>query len=373
MTLVLKGISLNDDPLSNPLVGRFDDRGGEIGRSDHATFTLPDPQRLISRVHARISHAEQAYWIENISSAGQILHNGRPLSSGMRVMLNDGDEVRIGGYRLAVAFEHDATSRTILRGRTTAPIRVVASAPAAARADQAVEAVAPLQAVEAVMPAAEDPGSGEALWRAFQEGVGLELPLPNGPSPEFFRAAGAMLRIAVSGIHRLISMRAVAKSELHADLTMIQVRGNNPLKFAPDAAIALKMLLQPPMRGFLSGPSALRDAVVDLQSHQVGVMAGMRAALDAVLQRFDPTHLEKRLTSRSMIESLIPSQHQARLWELYLTHYRALSEEAQEDFNRFFGQAFLEAYNAQVQSLEAAAGHEAAEAARLYPSAQKAR
>ena len=118
MTLVLRGVSLDDEPLSNPLVGRFDDRGGEIGRSDNATFTLPDPQRLISRVHARISHAEKKYWLQNVSTAGQILHNGRPLSSGMRVSLTDGDELRIGGYRLTVAFENDETSATILRGRT---------------------------------------------------------------------------------------------------------------------------------------------------------------------------------------------------------------------------------------------------------------
>jgi len=104
MTLVLRGLSLNEEPLSNPLVGRFDDRGGEIGRSDNATFTLPDPERLISRVHARISHGNEAYWVENVSAAGPILHNGRPLSSGMRVSLKDGDELRIGGYRLSVAF-----------------------------------------------------------------------------------------------------------------------------------------------------------------------------------------------------------------------------------------------------------------------------
>jgi len=345
-------------------------------------------------VHACISHTEQTYWMQNVSTAGQILHNGRPLSPGMRVSLSDGDEVRIGGYQLAVAFEHDQTSRNILRGRTTAPVRAAfaaapaaassakavggvaqaavaakaAEAPAAAAVPPAESAVGAAQAVSVRAPAAEEAVSAESLWRGFQAGVGVELPLPNGPSPELFSAVGAMVRIAVSGIHRLISMRAVAKSEMHADLTMIQVRGNNPLKFSPDATVALKMLLQPPMQGFLSGPSALRDAVIDLQSHQVGVMAGMRAALGAVLERFDPAQLERRLTSRSVIESLIPSQHRARLWELYLEHYRALNEEAQEDFSRFFGEAFLEAYNAQVRSLEAA-GDDAPVAS--YPAAPR--
>jgi FHA domain-containing protein len=401
MTLVLRGLSLNEEPLSNPLVGRFDDRGGEIGRSDNATFTLPDPERLISRLHARISHAGQAYWIENVSAAGPILHNGRPLSSGMRVSLSDGDELRIGGYRLTASFENDETSATILRGRTAGqpPARAAPAAvprvnapppppprapePALARpaANPSVErpapgapaaapvaarpaAAAPVAARPAaaargtrsarVRPTSESALDGEALWRGFQDGVAMDLPLPNGPSPELFSAIGAMLRIAVNGIHRLIAMRTVAKTEMHADVTMIQVRGNNPLKFSPEAAVALKMLLQPPLQGFLSGPAALRDAVIDLQSHQVGVMAGMRAALGAVLERFDPVQLETRLSSRSFIDALVPSHRRAKLWELYVEHSRALKDEAQDDFGRLFGEAFREAYNAQVRSLEAA-------------------
>jgi FHA domain-containing protein len=231
------------------------------------------------------------------------------------------------------------------------PAAPVAVAPAAAAARPAPGRSA--KPTRARAPG-ESPASADALWRGFQDGVNLELPLPNGPSPEMLSAAGAMLRIAVNGIHRLIAMRTVAKSEMHADLTMIQVRGNNPMKFSPDPAAALKMLLQPPMQGFMSGPAALRDAVIDLQSHQVGVMAGMRAALAAVLDRFDPVQLETQLSSRSFIDALMPSHRRAKLWELYLEHFRALKEEAQEDFGRLFGEAFLEAYNAQVRSLEAA-------------------
>jgi type VI secretion system FHA domain protein len=432
MTLVLRGLSLNEEPLSNPLVGRFDDRGGEIGRSDTATFTLPDPERLISRVHARISHANEAYWVENVSAAGPIFHNGRPLSSGMRVSLKAGDELRIGTYRLSVAFENDENSATILRGRTAAQAPARAAPAAAAKANVALpprtpepeparaapaaaqranvappartpepEAASPLAGpsperaapavpagtaiaarpaaapargtrVARVRPMSESALDGEALWRGFQEGVGIDLPLPNGPSPELFRAIGAMLKIAVSGIHRLIGMRTVAKSEMHADLTMIQVRGNNPLKFAPEAAAALKMLLQPPVHGFMSGPAALRDAVIDLQSHQVGVMAGMRAALAAVLERFDPVQLETKLSSRTFIDALIPSHRRAKLWELYTEHSRALKDEAQDDFGRLFGEAFLEAYNAQVRSLEAAGDEAGGGPAAPHPARPKA-
>ena len=122
MSLVLKGITLDEEPMSRPLIGRFDERGGTLGRSDDATLTLPDPERLISRIQAQIVHRDEHYWLENVSAASAVLHNGRPLSVGMRVILGDGDELRIGGYALQAAFEDEATSATILRGRTVVPL-----------------------------------------------------------------------------------------------------------------------------------------------------------------------------------------------------------------------------------------------------------
>src|ERR1700761_3898034 len=118
MSLVLQGTALNEEPLSQPLIGRLDQRGGTVGRSDNATFTLPDPERMISRTQAQILYRDDGYWIENVSTATSILHNGRPLSAGMRVTLRDGDEIRIGGYTLLASSEDDAASATILRGRT---------------------------------------------------------------------------------------------------------------------------------------------------------------------------------------------------------------------------------------------------------------
>ena len=368
MTLVLQGTALNDEPMTQPLIGRFDERGGTLGRSDTATFTLPDPERMISRVQAQVLYRDDGYWIENVSAASPILHNGRPLSAGMRVVLRDGDEIRVGGYTLLAAFENDAASATILRGRTvvthvdvpqtapkvppTSPPSPSAVAMAPAAPAQARSPAPPPRPPEA--PAATNAASLETLWRAFLEGAGIEFSPSNVPSPELLTAIGAMLRISVGGIHRLVAMRAMAKDEMQADKTMIQVRGNNPLKFAQDAAMALQLVLHPPVRGFLDGPAALDAALIDLQSHQVGMLAGMRSALEAVLDRFDPAKLEAQLTTRSVFESLRPTHHRARLWQLFLEHYRSLREEAREDFERLFGEAFREAYEAQVRSLDAA-------------------
>jgi predicted component of type VI protein secretion system len=358
MNLVLQGISLNEEPMSQPLIGRFDERGGSVGRSDNATFTLPDPERMISRVQAQVLHQDGKYWIENVSAASPILHNGRPLSAGMRVILHEGDELRIGGYTLQAAFEDDETGATILRGRTGSiqQERAPAEPKVAPPAERPVPpAATPRSAVPPARPGTpHTQASAEQLWRAFLDSAGIGAAPLSAPSPELFAAVGAMMRIAIGGIHRLIAMRAMAKDEMQAQMTVIQVRDNNPLKFAPDGLVALQLLLQPPARGFIAGPEALRDALVDLQSHQVGVMAGMRAALERVLARFDPAKLESLLNTRSVFDSMLPAHRRARLWEAYLEHYRSLREEAQEDFQRFFGEAFREAYEEQIRSLEAA-------------------
>ena len=55
-----------------------------------------------------------------------------------------------------------------------------------------------------------------------------------------------------------------------------------------------------------------------------------------------------------MLDSIRPIYRRARLWELYVKHYRSLREEAQEDFQRLSGEAFREAYEAHVLSLDAA-------------------
>jgi FHA domain-containing protein len=198
-------------------------------------------------------------------------------------------------------------------------------------------------------PAASD----AALWRAFCEGAGLDLQLPNGLDEQAMRTIGQVLQAAVAGTLQLIAVRASTKLELRADVTMIQPRANNPLKFAPDAQTGLEQLLVPPPRGFMAGPAAMRDAMNDLVGHSIGTMAGMRAALDGILARFEPNELESKLSGKSLLDSVLPMNRKARLWDLYRQHFDAIREEAQEDFHTLFGKAFLAAYEQQVDRLKA--------------------
>jgi len=188
-----------------------------------------------------------------------------------------------------------------------------------------------------------------ALWVAFCEGVGVRLPAA-AATPESMRSVGTLLRAAVEGMVQLMAVRSATRHELHAQVTVIRPRENNPLKFTPDAQSALEQLLSPPLRGFLPGTAAMRDAMHDLVGHAIGTMAGTRAAFDGMLDRFSPAELEGQLAARSLLD-LLPMHRKSRLWELYLEHYDGIRDEVQDDFHALFGKAFLEAYEQQLERL----------------------
>ena len=607
MTLTLRAVSLNDHPLTQPITAHFDAEGGSVGRSDHNTLALPDPERHISRQHAEISVGDSGYLIKNVGSANPIIVRGQALSRGESAPLVHHDQVRIGGYLLEVIHEEaiDQEASTIVRGRAAvdartspgvarhaagshsaglapraapsggsagmpdpgallsrsnpfadllgdpapAPAPTPAPAPASARvvaaraagavqplidpfadlqpaaagvsplsaawapaevapgrallpedfdpfaapAPKAAASVAPASAsaaagggggrssagggsgafddlIPGTAPASIDqlfglqpgerdpladfmadltppraagssagPGAGAGagsvstdpmamfgalpevrlphdamsapadnvpdmraafrpppvppwplphldaaapseparalsplpgppptpaasddawsgdpreLWAAFCDGAGVALDPPQGINPELMRVVGGLLHAAVAGTLQLMMVRATAKHELRAQVTMIQARNNNPLKFSPDARSALEQMLAPPMRGFLAGPAAMTDAMHDLVGHTIGTMAGTRAALEGVLDRFTPQQLEAKLVSRSMLDSLLPMNRKAKLWELYLHHFDTIRNEAHDDFHTLFGRAFLAAYEQQLDRLQ---------------------
>ncbi|MDH0867803.1 type VI secretion system-associated FHA domain protein TagH [Mitsuaria sp. GD03876] len=599
MTLTLRAVSLNDLPLTQPITARFDAAGGTIGRADHNTMALPDPERHISRQQAEISAEAGGYVIRNVGSANPITVSGQAVAQGQAVPLRHLDEVRIGGYLLEVQSDlGDDSGATVIRrapdlarpvtqgptpmptatptpfpaaapaalsssnpfadllGGTppppdifnttpvapphaspfaappvqapaapaagpallpddfdpfapppapSAPVRAsgaafdpfggldlpaaptapvappapandlgfggafadlvpgdgnrslddlfglkpggndplagfMAGAPTAADAGArdglasdplalfgaaapathtepqtpalpdhtpalhssfrppevrtpappplppAPAPVPPVAVLPPVMPpaavlppvappvtmppamppatvhalptaAAAPVASGQAadtaaLWNAFCEGAGVRMAAPpQGLNPDLMRVIGQLLNASVDGALRMMAVRAATKHELRAQVTVIRSRDNNPLKFSPDPQSALEQLLQPPVRGFLPGPAAMQDAMRDLVGHTIGTMAGTRAALEGVLTRFQPSALEAKLTSRSVLDSVLAMNRKAKLWELYLQHFESIRDEAQEDFHTLFGKAFLEAYEDQLERL----------------------
>jgi FHA domain-containing protein len=238
----------------------------------------------------------------------------------------------------------------------TAAVRAAAEfmAPAQAPAARAAALAAAAGTTTGHYPAARPVATADvqALTDAFREGLAAPDLKFETLTPELMRLIGSLLHEAASGTVDMLVARAALKRELRAESTMIVARENNPLKFSPTAEVALQHLLSPPARGFMAAAPAMRDAYTDLRAHQFGMVAGMRAALEGVLDRFDPAALEGQLSQRTMLQSLLSGSRKAKLWEMFVEHFSHIREEAADDFQNLFGKAFLRAYEEHIDQID---------------------
>ncbi|MDB5948010.1 MAG: hypothetical protein JWQ33_3036 [Ramlibacter sp.] len=212
-------------------------------------------------------------------------------------------------------------------------------------------AAAPVSA--AIKPAPVPSYPEDALTRAFLAGANLPPgALPQGLTPEIMAIVGSVIRTATAGAIDVLAVRANIKREVQAHVTIISSEANNPLKFLPDAESVLQQLLGNKMRGFMGPDEAMRDAFNDLRAHELGVMAGTRAALAAVLEKFDPAILGERLIGGSLLEKALPAMRKTKLWDLYLERYAQIRREVEDDFQSVFGKAFVAAYERETERMK---------------------
>jgi type VI secretion system FHA domain protein len=165
------------------------------------------------------------------------------------------------------------------------------------------------------------------------------------------QAAGEALRTVVKGLMEVLAARANTKQEFRIERTMVGARDNNPLKFSGDVDEALRVMLLGKTPGFLPARQAMEEAVGDIKSHQLAVLAGMQAGLATVIARFDPAKLEQNMEQRSLLAGVLPGARKARFWDLFKSLYRELAVELEDDFQKAFGNAFARAYKDQLDRL----------------------
>ncbi|QGW80267.1 type VI secretion system-associated FHA domain protein TagH [Variovorax paradoxus] len=220
-------------------------------------------------------------------------------------------------------------------------------------------AVVPPPVAAAVAPTvapASPSSSSDELFRAFLEGAGV--PDVAGQQPlnaEAMRRLGRLMRAFTDGTIELLSSRAMLKREVRAEITMIVDEENNPFKILPNGRAVLMQMFGARMPGFLSPEAAVHDALGDLQSHQLGMVAGMRAALLTVLKRFDPSALNDATPHDGGLgEKLLPGGREARLWRQLQKLHAETTAAVEDDFQAVFGRAFQQAYDKEMERLKEA-------------------
>jgi type VI secretion system FHA domain protein len=197
--------------------------------------------------------------------------------------------------------------------------------------------------------AADDP-----VIQALMRGLGFSELNTKRSAEEIAELAGAMLREATAGTMGVLMGRAMTKRESRLDMTMISAAANNPLKFVPDADSALTQMINGTMPGYMQPARAFANAFDDLKAHELAIMAGMRAALEGVLARFDPAAIEARLQVPTVMDKMLASNRKAKMWDRMVELYAQMASEADSDFHRLFGEAFGKAYEEQVALLRQA-------------------
>ncbi|MEC5408473.1 type VI secretion system-associated FHA domain protein TagH [Paraburkholderia sp. MPAMCS5] len=113
--LSLRVVQFNDEAVAEPIVVEFGPAGGTIGRASDCNLVLPDPQRAISRVHARVEFRGGDYLLCDLGSNPSVL-NQRALGGTREARLADGDRLLVGAYLLEVSIGEAAAGLRSLTG-----------------------------------------------------------------------------------------------------------------------------------------------------------------------------------------------------------------------------------------------------------------
>ena len=227
----------------------------------------------------------------------------------------------------------------------TSPPPAVTSSPLSATG-------APTLPLGAATPAGFD---AEALIHAFLEGAGLSHARPTQEQWHTIATnLGAIFRETVQGLTDILRARGDVKGEFRLDRTMVGPMENNPLKTPPGQAPLgpeeiMTLLLIRQKDAYMSPVQAVREGFNDIKAHQLAVVAGIQAALNRLLERFDPHNLEARLR-QTVFDSILPASRKAKYWDLFTTEYQAIAQEAEEDFNQLFGTEFARAYEERLRT-----------------------
>lgn len=331
MSLLLKVLSFKGQPLLEPKLVEFSTQGGTIGRSERCTLQLPDPEKFVSRHHASIKFDFGNYYLTDCSLSGVFINKQKSPLHNQSQQLCNGMLLKIGEYQVEVAIDDQ-----IVLGRENLGFAEALSLITHKPSSQPTE-----KPNSRVLINTDIPGATQLL-NVFLQGVGLSGQDIQGLQPiETMQKIGQMFRAMVKGTVAVLRNRAELKSYFHANMTLIKPTTNNPLKAVIPTEEVLRQLLGVET-GQLDSVEAIEQGFNDIIDHQLAMQAGIQASLNQLLETFNPESIEKQF-----INSLV-LQKKAKCWHRYKANYQ---EAATEAMDKFYGDAFIEAYEKQRKVL----------------------
>jgi type VI secretion system protein len=343
----------------------FGVQGGRIGRAPDNDWVLTDPERYVSSHHAAIDHRGGEWWVTDLSRNGTYLNDERrPLGSGGRRQLANGDLLRIADYEILVEItpnndfppdspvsDADFIETRIdfdsddLSGLDTSGIRAsdaygqerpVRSGAAGAERDRRRD-----RGDAATTPRGED----RELWpgvQAFCRGAGLEpAELSADARAALLHQAGQLLREITVGFHEL----AQARAEFTRDFGILPATarregsGPNPRPINVDEALRQWLEGDAGAKGLVN---AARRSFAEVRRHELAVAAALKEAVNDMLVHIDPDELELQFGRGTRTPG--DAGAFARYWQRYRELFRTFVQQGESGIPPAFAEEFGRAY-----------------------------
>ncbi|MBD1227931.1 type VI secretion system-associated FHA domain protein TagH [Xenorhabdus griffiniae] len=189
------------------------------------------------------------------------------------------------------------------------------------------------------------------LLAALLEGMGLKEINNLQFDEQKMYQLGRFVSQLTQGIVTLNTLRTQLKHETKAAMSLSQPQSNanNPFKLLPTGQSILVLMLCHHVPGFMPLEMATRDILIELQAHQMGMIAGMRAITTDILHLFHPATLERKVRENNELSRfpLSLSNNKAAMWEYLIKHYQKTEKAFKQD-PFLFDEKFLQAYEAEV-------------------------
>ncbi|PHM60140.1 type VI secretion system-associated FHA domain protein TagH [Xenorhabdus ishibashii] len=189
----------------------------------------------------------------------------------------------------------------------------------------------------------------DKLMAALLDGMGLkEISRLQFDEQKMYQL-GSFISQLTQGVLTLNTLRNQLKHEKNAAIPQPQSDANNPFNLLPSGQSVLVLMLCHHVQGFMPLELATRDILIELQAHQLGMIAGIRAIATNILHLFHPATLEQKAQKDSYSPrfSLSSARNKASMWEYLLKHYQEIEKELKQD-SFLFDEKFQQAYEAEV-------------------------
>ncbi|WP_196137610.1 type VI secretion system-associated FHA domain protein TagH [Aliikangiella sp. G2MR2-5] len=193
--------------------------------------------------------------------------------------------------------------------------------------------------------------TGSGVDRTLVDCIGFsEHELSDEKVAEINEICGVFIRKVTEGMMQTLASRNNVKNTFRMNMTTIQPKENNPLKFSANVDDALENMFIKEGNSYKKPIETVEESFESIADHQVAILAGVRSAFNGVAERFDPKGLEGIFQKQSK-KGLIPRNEKAQYWDSFCQYYQDLFSDLDTSFQTVFGDEFTLAYEAQLQKL----------------------